>query len=82
VRQLYDRVTGLLRDLPHGDLLGSTPGRRLILVTHGGPIGVAGAYLAGLGAVEMTWTTVPDGSIVAVSPAQTARCRSQPMMRS
>jgi broad specificity phosphatase PhoE len=63
-------------------LLGSTPGRRLILVTHGGPIRVAGAYLAGLGPAEMTWTTVPNGSIVTVSPAQTARRRSQPMMRS
>jgi broad specificity phosphatase PhoE len=83
VRQLYDRVTSLLRDLLHGDLLlGSTPGRRLILVTHGGPIRVAGAYLAGLGPAEMTWTTVPNGSIVAVSPAQTDRRPSQPAMRS
>jgi broad specificity phosphatase PhoE len=81
VRQLYDRVTGLLRDLLRGDLLGSTP-PRLILVTHGGPIRVAGACLAGLGAAEMTWTTVPNGSLVAVSPARTSRRRSQPMMGS
>jgi broad specificity phosphatase PhoE len=82
VRQLYDRVTGLLRDLLHGDLLGSPASRRLILVTHGGPIRVAGAYLAGLGPAEMTWTTVPNGSIVAVWPAQTDRRPSQPTMRS
>jgi hypothetical protein len=59
VRQLYDRVAGLLRELLGdrlgGDRLGSSPGRRLILVTHGGPIRVAQAYLAGLGAGEMAW---------------------------
>jgi hypothetical protein len=80
---LQERLNATVpRDLLHGDLLGSTLGRRLILVTHGGPIRVAGAYLAGRGAAEMTWTIVSNGSIVAVSPTQTARRRSQPMMRS
>jgi probable phosphoglycerate mutase len=65
VRQLYDRVTGLL-----SELLGGSPGRRIILVTHGGPIRVACAYRAGLGAGEMTWPAVPNGSIVAVPGPQ------------
>jgi broad specificity phosphatase PhoE len=77
VRQLYDRVTGLL-----SELLSSSPGRRLILVTHGGPIRVARAYLAGLGAAEMTWPTVPNGSIVVMTSAETARRASQPMLSS
>jgi probable phosphoglycerate mutase len=62
VRQLYERVTGLL-----SELLSSSAGRRIILVTHGGPIRVARAYRAGLGVGEMTWPAVPNGSIVAVS---------------
>jgi probable phosphoglycerate mutase len=77
VRQLYDRVTGLL-----SELLSSSPGRRLILVTHGGPIRVARAYLAGLGAGEMTWPTVPNGSIVVMTSAETARRPGQSMMGS
>ena len=68
VRQLYDRVTGLL-----SELLGSSPGRSLILVTHGGPIRVARAYLAGLGVAEMTWPNVPNGSIVVMTSAGTAQ---------
>jgi 2,3-bisphosphoglycerate-dependent phosphoglycerate mutase len=77
VRQLYERVTGLL-----SDLLSSSPGRRLILVTHGGPIRVARAYLAGLGAAEMTWPTVPNGSIVVMTSAGTARRPSQSTLSS
>lgn len=77
VRQLYDRVTGLLTEL-----LGSSPGRRLILVTHGGPVRVARAYLAGLGPAEMTWPTVPNGSIVVVSPAETVQRPSPSTTRS
>jgi probable phosphoglycerate mutase len=65
VRQLYERVTGLL-----SELLSSSPGRRIILVTHGGPIRVALAYRAGLGVGEMTWPAVPNGSVVAVSSAE------------
>ena len=87
VRQLYYRVTGLLADLLHadllhGDLLASSPGRRLILVTHGGPVRVARAYLAGLGPAEMTWATVPNGSIVVMTSAETVRRPRQPMMGS
>lgn len=82
VRQLYDRVAGLLRELLDGELLdrklpGGSPGRRLILVTHGGPVRVARAYLAGLGAGEMAWPTVPNGSILAVSAAEMAPSRGQ-----
>jgi 2,3-bisphosphoglycerate-dependent phosphoglycerate mutase len=62
VRQLYDRVTGLL-----SELLSTSPGRRIILVTHGGPIRVAHAYRVGVGVGEMTWPAVPNGSIMAVS---------------
>jgi broad specificity phosphatase PhoE len=65
VRQLYERVTGLL-----SELLSSSPGRRIILVTHGGPIRVALGYRAGLGVGEMTWPVVPNGSVVAVSSAE------------
>lgn len=75
VRQLYDRVTGLL-----SDLLSGSPGGRLILVTHGGPIRVARAYLAGLGAAEMPWPTVPNGSIVVMTSAGTARRPSEPTL--
>jgi len=77
VRQLYDRVTGLL-----SDLLSSPPGRRIILVTHGGPIRVARAYLAGLSAAEMTWPTVPNGSIVVMTSAGTARRPSESTLSS
>jgi probable phosphoglycerate mutase len=77
VRQLYDRVTGLL-----SELVSTSPGRRIILVTHGGPIRVARAYLAGVGAGEMTWPNVPNGSIVVMTLAETARRPSQPMMSS
>ncbi len=76
VRQLYDRVTGLLDDLLR------PPARRLILVTHGGPVRVARAYLAGLGPADMTWFTIPNGSIVAVSPAQQGRRPSPSPARS
>ena len=65
VRQLYERVTGLL-----SELLSSSPGGRLILVTHGGPIRVARAYRAGRGIGEMTWPAVPNGSVVAVSATE------------
>jgi 2,3-bisphosphoglycerate-dependent phosphoglycerate mutase len=61
VRQLYERITSLL-----SELLSSSPDRRIILVTHGGPIRVACAYRAGLGVGEMTWPAVPNGSIVEV----------------
>jgi alpha-ribazole phosphatase len=77
VRQLYDRVTSLL-----GELLSSSPGRRIIVVTHGGPIRVARAYRAGLGVKEMTWSAVPNGSIVTVPSAEVARSPSQPTMSS
>jgi broad specificity phosphatase PhoE len=72
VRQLYERVTGLL-----SELLSSSPGRRIILVTHGGPIRVALAYRAGLGVGEMTWPAVPNGSVVAVSSAEAGLARPQ-----
>ena len=61
VRQLFERITSLL-----SELLSSSPDRRIILVTHGGPIRVACAYRAGLGVGEMTWPAVPNGSIVEV----------------
>jgi broad specificity phosphatase PhoE len=77
VRQLYDRVISVL-----GELLSSSPGRRIIVVTHGGPIRVARAYRAGLGVEEMTWSAVPNGSIVAVPSAEVARSPSQPTMSS
>jgi 2,3-bisphosphoglycerate-dependent phosphoglycerate mutase len=77
VRQLYDRVTGLL-----SDLLSCSPGGRLILVTHGGPIRVARAYLAGLSAAEMPWPTVPNGSIVVMTSAGTPRRPSESTLSS
>jgi broad specificity phosphatase PhoE len=73
VRQLYERVTGLL-----SELLSSSPGRRIILVTHGGPIRVALGYRAGLGVGEMTWPAVPNGSVVAVSSAEAGLAGPRP----
>jgi len=53
LRQLYARVTGLL-----GALLADSADRRVVLVTHGGPVRVTQAWLAGLGPAGMPWPEV------------------------
>ena len=71
IRELYARVTGLL-----GELAASVPDGRIVLVTHGGPVRVARAYLAGLGAAEMPWPPVLNGSVLEVDCAEVARRRA------
>ena len=67
VCQLYGRIAGLLAELL------AVPGQRIVLVTHGGPVRVARACLAGLPAAGMPWQPVRSGSVLAV-PAGSLRC--------
>jgi len=71
IRELYARVTGLL-----GELAASDTGGRIVLVTHGGPVRVARAYLAGLDAAEMPWPPVLNGSVLEVACADLLRRRA------
>lgn len=64
IRELYQRVTGLL-----AELAASLPDGRIVLVTHGGPVRVARAYLAGLSAAAMSWPPVLNGSVLEVACA-------------
>jgi 2,3-bisphosphoglycerate-dependent phosphoglycerate mutase len=64
IRELYRRVTDLL-----GELAASVPDGRIVLVTHGGPVRVARAYLAGLGPAAMGWPPVLNGSVLEVACA-------------
>jgi broad specificity phosphatase PhoE len=61
LRQLYTRVTGLL-----GALLAEPGERRLVLVTHGGPVRVTQAWLAGLGPAQMPWPQVLNCAVLPV----------------
>lgn len=63
LRQFYERIRGLL-----GDLLSTRPARRVVLVTHGGPVRIARACLAGHGAGEMRWPPVLNGSVLEIGP--------------
>lgn len=68
IRELYERVAGLL-----GELLASTPDGRIVLVTHGGVVRVAGARLAGLGPAGMPWPAVLNGSVLEIPFPESAR---------
>jgi 2,3-bisphosphoglycerate-dependent phosphoglycerate mutase len=75
LRQLHERICGLL-----GELLTDGPDRRIVLVTHGGPVRVARAYLAGLGAGKMPWPPVLNGSVLEIGPEDvTPRDRTGPL---
>lgn len=70
LRQLYVRITGLLGSLLDGswaadgaELPAAGP---VVLVTHGGPVRVTRAWLAGHGPEEMTWPPVRNGSLLKV----------------
>lgn len=70
LRQLYVRITSLLAHLLDGSWAADsqqTPGDGpVVLVTHGGPVRVAQAWLAGLGPDGMTWPQVRNGSLLEV----------------
>jgi broad specificity phosphatase PhoE len=64
LRQLYTRVTGLL-----SALLADPGGRRVVLVTHGGPVRVTQAWLAGLTPDQMPWPQVLNCAVLPLSAA-------------
>jgi probable phosphoglycerate mutase len=68
IRQLYERVAGLLEDL-----LASTPDSRIVLVTHGGVVRVIQALVAGLGPAGMPWPPVGNGSVLEIPVPESAR---------
>ena len=71
IRELYERVTGLL-----GELAACAPDGRIVLVTHGGPVRVALAYRAGLGAAAMPWPPILNGSVLDLACADVTRRRT------
>ena len=68
VRQLYERVGGVL-----DDLLASAPDSRIVLVTHGGVVRVTLARLAGFGPAKMPWPPVPNGWVLEIPFPESAR---------
>jgi 2,3-bisphosphoglycerate-dependent phosphoglycerate mutase len=70
LRQLYVRITSLLVHLLDGSWATGGPGTPgegpVVLVTHGGPVRIARAWLDGLGPDEMTWPPVRNGSLLEV----------------
>jgi probable phosphoglycerate mutase len=67
LRQLYDRVTRLLCGL-----LEESQDRRIVLVSHGGPVRVTQAWLAGLGPAQMSWPPVLNCAVLPVLPSRKA----------
>jgi probable phosphoglycerate mutase len=57
VRELYQRVAGLLDELRSG------PHRKIVCVTHGGVVRVALAHAAGIAPEAMGWAEVDNASI-------------------
>jgi probable phosphoglycerate mutase len=68
IRELYERVAGLL-----DDLLAGTPDSRIVLVTHGGVVRVAQAMRAGLGPAGMPWPPVANCSVLEIPFPESAR---------
>jgi broad specificity phosphatase PhoE len=64
VADMYARVGGFLRQV-----LAAHPGQDIVLVTHGGPVRVAVAWLRGLGPQRVEWHPVPNGSVTTVGCA-------------
>jgi probable phosphoglycerate mutase len=58
IRELYDRVVGLVHEL-----IERPPARRIVLVSHGGPMRVVRAYLTGTAVDAMSWAPVANGAI-------------------
>ena len=68
LRDLCQRVAGLL-----GGLLAAGPARPVVLVTHGGTIRAAQAWLAGVPVDGMPWQDVPNAAVLAVPVPLRAR---------
>jgi broad specificity phosphatase PhoE len=71
VRDLYLRTAGFLDDLLEGN-----EGGDVVVVSHGGTIRVALAYLDGIGVDQMSWHPVPNGA--SFRRALERRCRRAP----
>jgi broad specificity phosphatase PhoE len=61
IRELYARVIGLV-----SELAAEQGHRRIVLVSHGGPLRVIRAYLAGTPVDSMSWSAVANGTVLEI----------------
>jgi 2,3-bisphosphoglycerate-dependent phosphoglycerate mutase len=62
IRELYSRVAGFFDDLTRFRQVEHP----VVIVTHGGVVRVAIAYLSGTAPEDLAWTPVPNGSVVKI----------------
>jgi probable phosphoglycerate mutase len=65
IRELYSRVAGFFDDLRRFRQVEHP----VVIVTHGGVVRVAIAYLSGIEPEDLAWTQVPNGSVVKIPKA-------------